>query len=285
MFDFKKKGWFSGLAQVLKKPMIDESMWEELLDCLIMADVGLSTSERLIQEVKSERPTSSEEVRSALRKKMVNLLSIDRARKGNFPKAIVMVGVNGSGKTTTCAKLAYKFRKEGKKVILTCADTFRAGAAEQLKSWGDKLDIRTISQRPGGDPGAVVFDALKSAQEKSYDVTIIDTAGRLHTKFNLMEELKKINRVAEREAPHTQKETLLILDATTGQNGLSQARHFTQALRISGIILTKLDSSAKGGIVLSIVSELETPLLYVGVGERVEDLLPFDPQLFACAIL
>jgi fused signal recognition particle receptor len=285
MFDFKKKGWFSGLAQVLKKPMIDESMWEELLDCLIMADVGLSTSERLIQEVKSERPTSSEEVRSALRKKMVNLLSVDRARKGNFPKAIVMVGVNGSGKTTTCAKLAYKFRKEGKKVILTCADTFRAGAAEQLKSWGDKLDIRTISQRPGGDPGAVVFDALKSAQEKSYDVTIIDTAGRLHTKFNLMEELKKINRVAEREAPHTQKETLLILDATTGQNGLSQARHFTQALRISGIILTKLDSSAKGGIVLSIVSELETPLLYVGVGERVEDLLPFDPQLFACAIL
>ena len=285
MFDFKKKGWFSGIAQVLKKPAIDESMWEELLDCLILADVGLSTSEKLIQEIKSERPTSSEEVRSALRKKMVDLLSVDRARKEGFPQVAVMVGVNGSGKTTTCAKLAYKFKQEGKKVILTCADTFRAGAGEQLKSWGDKLDIRTISQRPGGDPGAVVFDALKSAQEKSYDVTIIDTAGRLHTKFNLMEELKKINRVTEKEAPQAQKEILLILDATTGQNGLSQARHFTQALGVSGIILTKLDSSAKAGIVLSIVSELKTPLLYVGVGERTEDLLPFDPQSFASAIL
>ena len=285
MFDFKKKGWFSGLAQVLKRKAIDESMWEELLDCLIMADVGLSTSEKLIQEVKSERPTSSEEVRSALRKKMVDLLSVDRERKEGFPKAIVTVGVNGSGKTTTCAKLAYKFKEEGKKVILTCADTFRAGASEQLKSWGDKLDIRTICQKPGGDPGAVVFDALKSAQERSYDVTIIDTAGRLHTKFNLMEELKKINRVAEREAPLAQKEILLILDATTGQNGLSQARYFTHALGISGIILTKLDSSARGGTVLSIVSELKIPLLYVGVGERVEDLLPFDPQSFASAIL
>ena len=236
-----------------------------------------------------------QQVRNILKEEMISLLKIDgiepagtEAEKGAIPTSpwvILVMGVNGSGKTTSIAKLAYSFKEEGKEVLLAAADTFRAAAIDQLQWWGKQVKAEVISHQPGADPGAVVFDALQAAKNRGAKVVIIDTAGRLHTKFNLMEELKKIKRVAQRvdaSAPH---ETLLVLDATTGQNGLTQARSFTEAMGVSGIILTKLDSTARGGIVLAISDQLKIPIKYIGTGEKQDDLALFDPQAFVDALM
>jgi fused signal recognition particle receptor len=216
---------------------------------------------------------------------MVRILNIEvPATTPKSPKVVMAVGVNGSGKTTSIAKLAYKARKEGKKVILVAADTFRAAAIDQLKKLAGEIGVDVVAHQPGGDAGAVVFDALEAARSRNADELIIDTAGRLHTKFNLMEELKKIKRVAakiDESAPH---EVILVLDATTGQNGLAQARHFTEAVGVTGIFLAKLDGTAKGGIVLAICDELKIPIIFVGVGDKMEDVAPFEAESFVRAL-
>jgi len=225
-------------------------------------------------------------VRAVLKEEMVNLLKVDAGAASVSSLAgsqiILVVGVNGSGKTTSIAKLAYGFKNEGKKVILAAADTFRAAAIDQLKRWGERIGVEVVAHESGGDPGAVVYDALQAAQNRQAQVVIIDTAGRLHTKFNLMEELKKIKRVAGKyEMP---QEVLLVIDATTGQNGLAQTRHFTEAVGVNGIFLAKLDGTAKGGIVLAIYDELKIPITYIGTGEQLEDIAPFNANTFVGAI-
>jgi fused signal recognition particle receptor len=228
-------------------------------------------------------------VYAALKEEMIKILMVDRAepkrRAEIIPlKVILIVGVNGSGKTTSIAKLAYSFEREGKKVLLAAADTFRAAAISQLKLWGERVGAQTGAHQAGADPGAVVFDALQAAKSRNVEVVIVDTAGRLHTKLNLMEELKKIRRVIQRVDPSAPHEVLLVLDATTGQNGLAQARYFTEAVNVSGIILAKLDSTAKGGIVLAIADQLKIPIQFVGTGETLDDLAPFDAGTFVEAL-
>ncbi len=287
-----KETWFSKVIRLFERPTIEEGLWEELEELLIAGDVGVDTTAKLIQRVRrrveKEKLSDVQQVRNVLKEEMSNMLKIDRIKPVTWelgtapgsPWVILVVGVNGSGKTTSIAKLAYGFKREGRRVILAAADTFRAAAIDQLKWWGKRIEAEVISHQPGADPGAVVFDALEAAKSRGAQVVIIDTAGRLHTKFNLMEELKKIKRVIQRvdaSAPH---ETLLVLDATTGQNGLAQARYFTEAVGISGIILAKLDSTAKGGIVLAICDQLKIPVQFIGSGEKLDDLAPFDSQTF-----
>jgi len=286
-----KEAWFGKIARLFERPTIEKELWEELEELLIAADVGVDTAARLIQRVKGrmekERLSDVQQVRAALKEEMIAMLKVDGRESATpiYPQVILVVGVNGSGKTTSIAKLAYGFSKEGGKVILAAADTFRAAAIDQLKWWGNQIGAEVISHQPGADPGAVVFDALQAAKNRGAQAVIIDTAGRLHTKFNLMEELKKIKRVAQRvdaSAPH---ETLLVLDATTGQNGLAQARYFTEAVGVTGIILAKLDSTAKGGIVLAICDQLKIPVQLIGTGETLDDLTRFDPQAFVEALM
>jgi fused signal recognition particle receptor len=281
-----KEAWFGKIARLFERPTIEKGLWEELEELLIAADVGVDTAARLIQRVKGRvekgKLNDVQQVRAALKEEMVMMLKVDGMESATpiYPQVILVVGVNGSGKTTSIAKLAYGFRRGGGKVILAAADTFRAAAIDQLKWWGDRIGAEVISHQAGADPGAVVFDALQAAKNRGAQAVIIDTAGRLHTKFNLMEELKKIKRVAQRvdaSAPH---ETLLVLDATTGQNGLTQAKYFTEAVGVTGIILAKLDSTAKGGIVLAICDQLKIPVQLIGTGEALDDLARFDPQIF-----
>ena len=269
---------------------IDKEVWDELEELLISADVGVITAEKLIGKVKervSAEKLDGSHVRAALQEEMVKLLDVPpRISTGLImpPKVYLVVGVNGSGKTTSIAKLALKMKNEGKSVLLAAADTFRAAAIDQLKKQGERVGVDVIAHQPGADPGAVVFDAYQAAKSRQVDILIIDTAGRLHTKFNLMEELKKIKRVATKldsTAPH---EVILVLDATTGQNGLSQARYFTEAVGVTGIILAKLDGTAKGGIVLAIGDELKVPIQLIGTGEGLEDLVPFDAKAFVEAL-
>jgi fused signal recognition particle receptor len=286
-----KEGWFGKITSIFERPQFDEGLWDELEELLLAADVGMATTTKLIlgvkERVKQEKLIEAQQVRSALSQEIVKIVQVDS--EISTPKSdvqvILVVGVNGSGKTTTIAKLADNFRKDGKKVILSAADTFRAAAIEQLKLWGERAGAEVIAHQPGADPGAVVFDSLQAAQSRGAQILIIDTAGRLHTKFNLMEELKKINRVIQRVDPQGPQETLLVLDATTGQNGLSQATYFTQAIGVSGIVLAKLDSTAKGGIVLAICDQLKIPIKYIGTGETLEDLAPFDAQIFVEALM
>jgi fused signal recognition particle receptor len=285
-----RESWFSKIASLFNRPKLEDTAWEELEELLIAADVGITTSSKLIQRVrqrvKEEKLIGSSQVQSALKEEMVRMLSIDSIT-GNVsvsePLTIVLVvGVNGSGKTTSIAKLANNFKSQGKHVILAAADTFRAAAIEQLKQWGDRIEIQVVAHQSGADPGAVVFDAIQAAQNQKAQVVMIDTAGRLHTKFNLMEELKKVKRVASKYAAPQQ--VLLVMDATTGQNGLIQARHFTEAVGVNGIFLTKLDGTAKGGIVLAICDELKIPIVYLGTGEHLGDIIPFDARAFVEAI-
>jgi len=286
-----REAWFSKITRLFDRARVDESVWEELEELLISADVGVDTTADLVQRVKerakAEKLSDGPKVREVLKQEMVKKLSLDGASPSEIvssPEVILVAGVNGSGKTTSIAKLAHSYKKEGKRVILAAADTFRAAAIEQLQRWGERIGVEVIAHRSGGDPGAVVFDALDAARSRGIHVVIVDTAGRLHTKFNLMEELKKIKRVASRidqSAPH---QVLLVLDATTGQNGLTQAKYFTEAIGITGIFLAKLDGTAKGGIVLSICDSLKIPILYIGTGEGVEDLAPFDAQAFVEAL-
>ena len=278
--------WFKRAMRLFDRTAVDESVWAELEELLISADVGVNTTEKLIervrQRVKVEKISQGVLVRDMLKAEMVKMLKIDAPLVGpvSVPMVILVVGVNGGGKTTSIAKLAYRARNEGKRVILAAADTFRAAAIDQLQSLGEQVGVDVIAHQPGADAGAVVFDALQAARSRQADEVVIDTAGRLHTKFNLMEELKKIKRVvakADATAPH---EVLLVLDATTGQNGLTQARYFTEAVGVTGIFLTKLDGTAKGGIVLAICDELKIPIKFMGVGDGLADMAVFDPETF-----
>lgn len=273
--------------RLFDRTAIDEAVWAELEELLISADVGVNTTEKLIEKVRrqvtEEKISQGSLVRSILKAEMVNILKIDIQEKpliASLPRVTLVVGVNGGGKTTSIAKLAYSLKNEGKRVILVAADTFRAAAIDQLKLLGEMAEVDVVAHQPGADPGAVVYDAMQAAWSRGAHEVIIDTAGRLHTKFNLMEELKKIKRVAAKfdaTAPH---EVILVLDATTGQNGLAQARHFTEAVVVTGIFLAKLDGTAKGGIVLAICDDLKIPVQFIGVGEKIEDMAPFDAETF-----
>ena len=281
------------VGTAVKKSLgIDESVLESLEEALLSADVGAETAAALTDAVR-ERASGSERkdlgfVRTLLSEEMEKLLaSAPRpARRTDVPLFVTfLVGVNGSGKTTTTAKLAAREKAAGRSVLLAAADTFRAGAIEQLQTWADRLELPIVRHREGADPSAVLFDALSAAKARGARTLLVDTAGRLHTKKNLMDELAKMRRIAAREVEGAPHETLLVLDATTGTNGLVQARRFVEAAGATGVVLTKLDGSARGGIVLAIYRELKLPVVFVGVGEKVDDLVPFDPADYAKALL
>ncbi len=270
---------------------IDDDLLDELEEILIMADVGVNTTERLMESVrkgiKKKEINSPEDLKPFLQARISEILTSgsDETREAvQGPTVLLVIGVNGAGKTTTIGKLAAYYKGQGKSVMLAAADTFRAAAIDQLEVWGERTGTRVIRHEEGSDPAAVAFDAVKAARARDIDVLLIDTAGRLQTKANLMEELKKINRVIQREIPEAPHETLLVLDATTGQNAISQANIFTQAAPITGVVLTKLDGTAKGGVVIGIKSELSMPVKWIGVGEGVEDLRPFRAEDFAKAL-
>lgn len=286
-----KEAWFGKISSLFDRQTIEKGLWDELEELLIAADTGVDTTEKLISRVKErvnkQKISDAHQVRTVLMEEMTLMLQVDgdKSVAPASPRVILVVGVNGSGKTTSIAKLGYSYKRDGSKVVLAAADTFRAAAIEQLKWWGDRIGAEVIAHQPGADPGAVVFDAVQAAKTRGAQTVIVDTAGRLHTKFNLMEELKKIKRVLQRVDPTAPHETLLVLDANTGQNGVSQAKSFTEAVGITGIILTKLDSTAKGGIVLAICDQLKIPVRFIGTGEAVEDLAPFDPRSFVEAVM
>jgi len=271
------------IARLLGRPRIDESLLEELEETLITADLGMPTVRRLLDAIPSSMIDPAELLRF-LEQQVAALLSVpETSTTSGRPHVVLTAGVNGVGKTTTLGKLAHRATREGQRVLLAAGDTFRAAAIEQLQIWGKRAGAEVIAHQPGGDPAAVVFDALQAAQARGVDLLLIDTAGRLHTKKNLMEELKKIQRIVAKNLPGAPHETLLILDATTGLNATVQAREFHQAIGITGLILTKLDGTAKGGAVVGIITELQIPVRYVGLGERIEDLQPFSPSAFAAA--
>ena len=281
------------LGNAVKKSLgIDESVLETLEESLLAADVGAETAAALTEAVREDAGRSERKDLAALRTMLLEeierlLASAPRApeRRDSPLSVVFLVGVNGSGKTTTTAKLAAREKAAGRSVLLAAADTFRAGAIDQLQTWADRLGVPVVRHREGADPSAVLFDAISSAKARGVRTLLVDTAGRLHTKKNLMEELSKMRRIAGREVPGAPHETLLVLDATTGVNGLEQARRFLEAAGATGVVLTKLDGSARGGIVLAIYRELKLPVVYVGVGEAVDDLVPFDPAEYARALL
>ena len=268
-------------------------LWDELEEALISADVGVDTSQNLIartrKRVEDKFFATPQDAREILREEMIRMLTPERSNGTPPPEpktwVVLVVGVNGSGKTTTIGKLASKYKALNKQVLLGAGDTFRAAAIEQLQRWGERVGVEVIAHHPGADAGAVAYDSVEAARARGADVVIVDTAGRLQTKVNLMEELKKVKRVIQRVDPTAPHEVLLVLDATTGQNGLSQAVHFTEAVDVTGVVLAKLDGTAKGGIALAIASTLGLPLLYVGTGEKVGDLTPFDPVAYVDALL
>lgn len=269
--------------------VLNDEFYEELEFILLSSDVGAETTERILEELrdvvdeKCIRDTVA--VKSELKTLMCEILEENDLPEYEYPLILMVSGVNGVGKTTAMGKLAHKFKSEGKSVLLVAADTFRAAAADQLTVWADRAKVRIVKQAEGADPAAVVYDALQSAKAKGDDVILIDTAGRLHNKKNLMEELRKITRVIEREMPDATYLNYIVLDATTGQNAISQVEIFDEAIDIDGIILTKLDGTAKGGVVLAVSNELSVPVVYIGVGEGIDDLQDFDPNQFVDAIL
>jgi fused signal recognition particle receptor len=261
--------------------------WDQLEEVLYQADLGVESVEALLAAVRARRPGDAPTALAAIRETMLAWLgpAEDPWQLGAVrPEVWILVGVNGTGKTTTAAKMAFGLKQRGYRPLLGAADTFRAAATEQLKAWGQRVEVEVIAQPPGADPGAVAFDTVQAARARQLDVAIIDTAGRLHNRANLMQELEKVVRVVKREPPVAVR-GWLVLDATTGQNGLQQARVFTQHVEVSGIVLTKLDGTAKGGIALAIARELGIPVRWVGLGERLDDLLPFDPAAYVAAIL
>ena len=298
-------GFFSKIAEGLKKTKdslmgkidqvltsfgkVDEELFEELEETLIMADVGTVTATRICEElrkrVKAGAVTDVNEVRSLLKEIIAEMLSGDsELNLSTQPAIILVIGVNGVGKTTTIGKMANNLRQDGKKVLLAAADTFRAAAIEQLEIWADRAQVDLSKHGEGSDPAAVVFDAVNAGKARGADVIICDTAGRLHNKKNLMNELAKISRVIDKEAPGCARETLLVLDGTTGQNALNQAKLFKEAAGLDGIILTKLDGTARGGVVIGIKEELNIPIKYIGVGEQIDDLRPFNSKEFVDAL-
>ncbi len=283
---------FSRIGQTVQETdLITDDLWDELEEELLAADVGPSTTDwlmtRLHQRATAEQMRPGSQLQRALRQELVSLLgkpSPLRFSQQSPVTVILVIGVNGSGKTTSIAKMAYHLTHEGHKVILAAADTFRAAAIDQLKVWGERINVPVISQNPGSDPGAVVYDALQAATTRGCDVVIVDTAGRLHTRYNLMEELKKINRVIQKFVPDGPHELLMVIDATTGQNALLQARKFAADVGLTGVIITKLDSTAKGGFAFAVVDDLDVPIKFIGTGEKVQNWLPFDPQSFVEAL-
>lgn len=282
-FDKLKKittNLFSGFTEA------DEAFFEELEETLILADLGMNTAleavEQLRHRARKEKLRDQEAVKSALREILAEMISVGDASLdlSTTPSVVLFIGVNGVGKTTSIGKVAHQLKNEGKRVLLCAADTFRAAAADQLEIWAERAGCELVRQHEGADPGAVLFDALQAAKARNVDVVLCDTAGRLHNKANLMAELTKLSRIIDRECPGAARETLLVLDATTGQNGLIQAKQFQEAAGLTGIILTKLDGTAKGGIVIAIAQELQVPVKFVGLGEGIDDLRPFDAREF-----
>ena len=291
-----RETWFGRVLAVLESRHLDGRVWEELEEILISADMGVETSMGLVEgletRARQEGLTDPKQVFEVLKQELVSSLDAGNGQdvwqdmgSESSPYVILMVGVNGSGKTTSIAKLAYQFREAGKRVIIGAADTFRAAAIEQLQILGQRAGAEVVSHQMGADPGAVAYDAYQASRARGADVLIVDTAGRLHTQSNLMEELKKIRRVLNRLDPSAPHQVLLTLDATTGHNGLSQCRYFTEAVDCTGIFLAKLDGTAKGGIVLAVRRELGLPVLFMGTGEQLEDVAPFDPGEFVDALL
>jgi fused signal recognition particle receptor len=281
-----------GLLALLSRDVVDEDTWEEIEDTLITADVGVTPTQELVARLRTRvkvEGSSSASIKDILREELVTLVdpTLDRSlsvsRQNGKPAVVMMVGVNGTGKTTTVGKLARILVAEDKQVVLGAADTFRAAAAEQLATWGERVGVPAVRGAEGSDPASVAFEAVKTGVEQEADVVVVDTAGRLQNKAGLMDELGKVKRVLEKQTPVT--EVLLVLDATTGQNGLQQARVFRDVVDVTGIVLTKLDGSAKGGIVIAVQRELDVPVKLVGIGEGADDLAPFDPEAFVDALL
>jgi fused signal recognition particle receptor len=275
---------------LLGRQEIDPELLDELEELLVMADMGVTTVQNIFEklrvEVKKKEIQDPLALRKRLKEQIVNLLKVPSAQVTWTPSpfVVLVVGVNGVGKTTTIAKLAYRLKQEGKNVLLVAADTFRAAAVEQLETWGKRIDVSVIKHSAGSDPSAVAFDGMEAAIKRDVDIVIVDTAGRLHTKVNLMEELKKISRVISKKVKEAPHEVLIVLDATTGQNAISQANLFGEAVGVTGIALTKLDGTAKGGIVVSIANQMQIPIRFIGIGEKMEDLRQFDPEEFVEAI-
>ena len=291
----EKKGFFGRMSErindaLMMNPTIDEDFFDELEEILITSDIGMETTVKVVEtlrtEVKANNMTKPGVIKIRLGKIIADTINKGEAQKlsSESPLVILMIGINGGGKTTSIGKLAYKLKKEGRTVMLAAADTFRAAAGEQLQIWGDRVGVNVVRHAEGADPSAVIYDAIQSAKAKNMDVLICDTAGRLQNKKNLMDELAKMNKVISREWPEAARENLLVLDATTGKNAVSQVSEFGEAADITGIVLTKLDGTAKGGIVLTIADEFNMPVKYVGLGEGIEDLEEFDPQDFAKGI-
>lgn len=282
-----RQTFFGRMSGLFRRARIDDALWDELEELLISADVGVETTFKLMdtlrEGVRQQRISDPQQALELLKEEMTSLIDFDAVddalKVPQKPLIILMVGVNGAGKTTSIAKLAKLYADAGQTVLVGAADTFRAAAIEQIQVWGERLHIDVIAHRQGADPGAVAFDALQAARSRKSDVVIIDTAGRLHTKFNLMEELKKIQRILARQGADSQR-VLLTIDATTGQNGLFQARAFAEAVECEGVFLAKLDSSSKGGIVFAIADELDIPVLFIGTGEQPQDIAHFQPRQF-----
>jgi len=287
-----RSGFVDRIEDVLSgQKEIDAELLEELEYTLITADLGVQTVQDILEQIRQrmDRKQSGDaaEIRSMIREQLLEVLRVSETpiHVVTKPPAIVMlVGINGSGKTTTIGKLAHRFLGEGRKVLLCAADTFRAAAIEQLEVWAERAGVDMIRQKTGADPSAVVFDALQAAKARGVDYVIVDTAGRLHTKENLMAELEKMRRTCQRVVPGSPHEVWLVLDATTGQNGLEQARKFTDSAGVTGIVLTKLDGTAKGGVVVAIARELNLPIRFIGIGEKIDDLLPFEPERFVASL-
>jgi fused signal recognition particle receptor len=284
---------------MFRKGLSDE-LWDELEETMIAADTGVQTSLKVIgdvrERVKNEGIRAPDVALGVLKEDLISVLDVDTGRgqiwhsngqRETLPKpaVILVVGVNGTGKTTSIGKLAHGYKAQGKKVVLAAGDTFRAAAIEQLKHWGEQAEVDVVAHQQGADPGAVVFDALEAADKRSADVVIIDTAGRLHTKANLMAELEKVNRIIQRKFPEAPHEVLLVIDATTGQNAMTQAKVFTEAVGVTAILLSKLDGTAKGGVVFSVCDQLGVPVRWVGTGEKAQDLAAFEPRAFVEALL
>ncbi len=302
-----RRTWFSRIGDMFRRGLDDE-LWDELEETLIAADTGVETTVKVLEilreRVEDEGIRDPERAYEVLKEELQNVLAVDyhlgrlwgpsathpdapRTLSGDAapkPAIILVVGVNGTGKTTNIAKMAHTYRQEGRKVILAAADTFRAAAIDQLKQWGERVGVDVIAHQQGADPGAVVFDSLNAAESRGADVVIIDTAGRLHTKANLMEELRKVNRIIQRKVADAPHEVLLVLDATSGQNALHQAKYFTEAVGVTGILLAKLDGTAKGGVIFAVCDQLRLPVRFVGTGEKAGDLAPFEPQRFVEAL-
>jgi fused signal recognition particle receptor len=286
-FDKIKKAWFDNMVW----DMPDDAFFDELEESLILADVGMKIAGEAVKELRDavyyRRLVSGEEIKDALREILAKKLRVgDPALDlSTRPSVVLVIGVNGVGKTTSIGKLAHQMKNSGKKVLLCAGDTFRAAAADQLEIWAGRAGVDIVRQHEGADPGAVLFDALQSAKARGADVVLCDTAGRLHNKQNLMNELAKLGKIIDRECPDAAKEVLLVLDATTGQNGLIQAKQFKETAGLTGVILTKLDGTAKGGIVIAIARELGVPVKYVGMGEGIDDMQPFDADEFVKALI